>query len=77
MDFEEIDLGNGLSLRHVVCDPFSTGRAQDLYEIWDTDPVDDMPVFTGDYLAYDFVVNAFRNHNFADAADILIDEILG
>ena len=38
MDLEEIDLGNGLVLKHVMCDPFSTGHATDFYEIWDIDP---------------------------------------
>lgn len=77
MDLEEIDLGNGLALKHVMCDPFSTGHAADFYEIWDIDPVDDKPIFTGDYLAYDFVIDTLRNMPFSDATDVIVDEIFG
>ena len=76
MDLKEIDLGNGLVLKHVMCDPCSTGHAHDFYEIWDIDPVDDKPIFTGDYLAYDYVIDTFKSMPFADAADTVVDEIL-
>ena len=70
----KIDLGNGLMLKYAFTN-IGNGLDEDTYEIWDIDPVDDKPIFTGEYLDYDFVKKTLEDNSFKNACNILVKEI--